>query len=107
MVLNDFIAPDETVKYSSNGPVEFMGDLFDFHMSNKRFIWFKRSGLIFKKDNFIAELLDKVTGIQFKEEGLFNKKGTIVISMGDRKKEFCGKLKNIKALYSEVQALMK
>lgn len=106
MVLNDFIAPDETIRYSSNAPVEYMGDLFDFHLTNKRLIWHKRKGLVFKKDNFIAEIIEKVSQIQFKEEGIFNKKGTIILLMGDRKKEFSGKLKNIRVLYSELQALM-
>ena len=59
-----------------------------------------------KKNDFIAETIEKVTTIQFKEEGLFRKKGTIIIIMGDRTKEFSGDLKNIRALYGEVQALM-
>lgn len=106
MVLQDFIAPDETIKYSSIEPVEYMGDLFNFHLTNRRMIWHKQTGLIFKKDHIVAEILDVVSHIQFKEEGIFNKKGTVVIVMGDKKKEFSGKLKNMKALYSEVQALM-
>jgi hypothetical protein len=106
MALHDFLAPDENIKYSSPEPVEIQGDLFDFHLTNKRFIWHKTRGLIFKKDSFIAEVLSKVTGIQFREEGLFSKRSTIVIEMGDRKKEFSGKSKVIKTLYGEIQALM-
>jgi len=106
MSVYEFLAPDETIKYSSNDRVEFMGDVFDFHLTNKRLIWHKKTGLLFKKNHFVAEILDKVTNIEFKEEGLFNKKGTIIIILGDRKKEFSGKLKNIRVLYGEVQALM-
>jgi len=106
MSVHDFLSPDENIKYSSEEPVEFMGDTFDFHLTNKRLIWHKKSGFIFKKNHFIAEVIDKVQHIQFKEEGIFRKRGTIIIVLGDREKEFSGSLKNIRVLYGEVQALM-
>lgn len=106
MSVHEFLSPDETIRYSSAEPVEFMGDVFDFYLTNKRLIWHKKTGFIFKKNHFVAETIEKVNNIQFKEEGIFRKKGTIIIVLGDRKKEFSGDLKNIRVLYGEVQALM-
>ena len=83
-----------------------MGEQYDFHITNKRLIWHKQTGLIFKKNNFVAEMIERVKSLQFKEEGLIFKKGTIVFSLGDRKKEFSGDLRNIRALYNEIQSLM-
>lgn len=106
MPLQDFLTPDEVVRYQSPTPIEYQGDFYDFYISNKRLIWHKRTGLIFKKDNFVCEMLEHVKSINFKEEGIFNKKGFIHIVMGDRKLAFAGNLVAMRAIYNEAQSLI-
>jgi hypothetical protein len=102
----DFLTPDEVVRFRSPSPIEYQGDLYDFYISNKRLIWHKRSGLIFKKDNFVCEMLENVKSIKFKEEGIFNKKGIIHVIMGDRKLSFAGNLSAMRAIFNETQSLI-
>ncbi|MBI2675863.1 MAG: hypothetical protein HYX24_05360 [Candidatus Aenigmarchaeota archaeon] len=106
MGLQDFISPDESIKFRSPTAIDYQGDSYDFLITNKRLIWYKRSGLIFKKDNFVCELLENVKSISFKEEGIINKKGIIRIAMGDRNLLFAGNLSAMRAVYNEAQALI-
>jgi len=107
MTFQDFITLDEVVKFRSPSPIDYLGDSYDFYISNKRLIWHKRSGLVFKKDNFICEMLENVKSIAFKEEGIINKRGIIKIIMGDRNLQFSGKLSAMRGIYNEAQALIK
>jgi len=106
MGLQDFITPDETIKYRSPTPVEYQGDYYGFLITSKRLIWYKQSGLIFKKDNFVCELLENVKSISFKEEGIINKRGIVRIVMGDRNLLFSGSLSAMRAIYNEAQSLI-
>jgi len=99
------LAPGENVRYASPEPVEYQGDFYDFYITDRRLLWHKRTGLIFKKDKFVAEVIENVSGISYEEKGIISKKGIIKIQMGDRKLEFSGSLKSIRAIYSQMQAL--
>jgi hypothetical protein len=105
--VENFLAPGENVRYRSPTPVEYSGDYYDFYITDRRLMWHKRTGLIFKKDKFSTEVLENVTGIKYSEKGIISKKGIIQINMEDRKLEFSGSLSTIRAVYSHMQALMK
>ena len=105
-MLEDFLAPGENIRYRSPEPVEFEGDRYDFYITDRRLIWHKRAGLIFKKDKIVAQPLDQVTGIRYQEKGILRKKGIIEIWFNDRKHEFSGPISGIRAIYSEMQAYM-
>lgn len=107
MPLEDFLAPGENIRYSSPGPVEYQGDFYDFYITDRRLLWHKRTGMVFKKDKFVAEIIENVRGTNYEEKGIIGKKGIIKIQMGDRRLEFSGSPKSIRAIYSQMQALMK
>lgn len=107
MALEDFLAPGENVRYRSPQPVEFQGDRYNFYITDRRLIWHMQTGLIFKKDKIVAQVLENVTEIKYLEKGIISKKGIIEVQLGDRKHEFSGPIGAIRAIYSEMQALMK
>jgi hypothetical protein len=106
MPLVDFLAPGENIRYKSPVPVEYQGDVYDFYITDKRLIWYRRKGLIFKKDNIVTEVIEAIKGIKFSEKGLIRKKGFIKIHTGDRTLEFSGPLSAIRQIYTEMQAYM-
>jgi hypothetical protein len=101
-----FLAPGENIRYRSPAPVEYQGDSYDFYITDRRLMWHKRTGLVFKKDKFTTEVLENVTAIKYSEKGIINKKGLIEVHLGDRTLPFQGQLATIRAIYSHVQALM-
>lgn len=106
MALRDFLNSDETIKFQSPGPVEYQGGWYDLLVTDKRVVWYRRDGLIFKKDNFICEYLDNVKSIGFKEEGILNRRGTVILSTGAGEKRFSGPLTAMRALMNETQNLI-
>jgi len=106
MTLKDFMAPGETIRFSSSTPVNYQGQQYNFYITNRRLIWHKLKGMVFKKDNFICEAIENVTNIEYKEMGLLTKKGVIKIAIGNRKLEFNGSVPTIRAIYGEAQSLI-
>jgi len=106
MSLQDFITPDEIIKYRSSDTVEYQGSYYDSIITNKRLIWYKQSGLVFKKDNFVCEFLENIKSLKFEEQGIISKKGVIKIAMIDRNLAFSGGLSSMRALFNHIQSLI-
>lgn len=107
MPIEKVLAPGENIRYKSPKPVDFQGDKYYFYITDRRLIWHKETGAIFKKDNFVSVVIENVKEIKYSEKGLLSKKGIIEIIMKDRKYEFSGPVDTIIAIYNEMQALMK
>jgi hypothetical protein len=106
MPLADFLVPGENIRYKSPVSVEYQGDLYDFYITDKRLIWYKQKGLIFKRDNIVTEVIEAIKGIKFSEKGIIRKKGFIKIQTGERTLEFSGPLSTIRQIYTEMQVFM-
>lgn len=107
MALEDFLRPSESIQYRSPTPVEYQGEKYYFYITDARLLWYRRKGLIFKKDAFVAAALESVREITYKEKGLFSKKATIRFDMKEgNKREFVGKPSSIRAIYSEIQPFL-
>lgn len=106
MPLRDFLSPDETIKFRSPTMIDYQGDDYNFYITNRRLIWHRQKGLIFRKDNFVCEMLDNVNAISYKEEGLIIKNATIKVNIGNRQLPFTGSRDSMRAIYNEMQALI-
>ena len=69
-------------------------------------IWYRRTGLIFKSDEVIAENIGDIEGIKYQEKGMIKKKGIIQITTTRKKLEFSGPKEAMRAVYAELQAYM-
>ena len=107
MTFNQLLSPDESIVYQSPHLIEFLGEKYSFYITTRRLIWYKRDGLIFKKDNFMSIIINNITDIKFKEEGIIRKIAIISVEMENKTREFSGKLKDMRGLYNELQSLQK
>jgi len=106
MPLQDFLSPGETIRFSSSTMVNYQGKRYNFYITNRRLMWHRIEGMVFKKDDFVCEAIENVTNIAYKEIGLLSKKGVIKIAIGGRNLEFSGSVPTIRAIYGEAQSLI-
>ena len=104
MPLEDFLVPGENIRFRSPSKVEYQGDTYDFCITDRRLIWHKRSGLIFKSDKVITESIGEIEGIKYEEKGMIYKKGVIQITTTRKRLEFSGPKDVMKAIYAELQS---
>ncbi|MEM1558025.1 MAG: hypothetical protein QXG12_05485 [Thermoproteota archaeon] len=103
MPLEDFLMPGENVRYRSPVMVEYQADTYEFCITDRRLIWYKRTGLIFKSDKIITESIGEIEGISYQEKGIITKKGIIKITTTRKSLEFSGPTQAMRAIYAELQ----
>jgi hypothetical protein len=103
MVLQDFLFPEEVVKYQSTNYLTY-GDVgYSIYITNRRLIGHKQAGLLFKKDNVFSVALQEVLHLDYREEGRISKKGILHIQTKDQKYDVQGSPNDVKALWKEMQ----
>lgn len=108
MALQNWLMPLENVKYSSPDTVEFAGADLRFHISDQRIILHNTKGLLFKKETIVAERLEDIVTMAYKEEGiLFAKKGVLQIQTKNKVMDFKGKPESIKVIWHTLQQYIK
>lgn len=79
-MLEDLLESNEAILYRHPYDTEFRGDRYnELIVSSKRIIFYKRTGLLFKKDQSAILGLSNINTIKFKEEGILWKKGVLEI----------------------------
>jgi hypothetical protein len=104
MGVEQFLAPGENIRFTSPQPVSFQGDTYTFLITDRRLLWHKTKGLLFKKNNFSSVPIEQVKNITYEEKGLMKKTGHIVVEVGSKTYTFSGNLEAIRAIYSEMQS---
>jgi hypothetical protein len=98
--LEDFLLPNENVKFQSTSEVEYANKPYQVVVTDNRLILYARRGMLFKKDDVITERLKDIQ-IKYKEEGLVFKKGIIEV-YGKTLYKLIGKPSEMKALYQQI-----
>lgn len=98
--------PGENILFSSPKSIEYLGDHYELYITDMRLLWFKRSGLVFKKDKIISENIGDILEMRYEEKGTISKKGMIKIVTGRKELEFSGRRDVIKTIHSELQTRM-
>jgi hypothetical protein len=82
-VLEDILEPKEVIIFKQPFDFEYNGSSFnELAMTNKRIVFYKRTGLIFKKDNTSSTPLKNINSVHFQEKGVIRKKGILEIDLG-------------------------
>lgn len=104
MGLQEFLFPQEEIKYQSPNPVQFMGQNdCVIYITNRRVIVHKVRGHIFKKDNVVSIALQEITDLVYEEKGL-PKKGVLnIVTLTKNEGPFKGKTEDMKVLWREMQ----
>ena len=103
MPVENFLQPSENVVYQSPERVSIGDDKYELYVTDQRLLLYRRSGLILKRDTFIAERLSDIRGIGFKEKGTFTKKGFIAVETMNKTTTFAGNAARMRQLYQELQ----
>ena len=101
MLLQDFLLPNENVRFESTGDVKYGGKGYRVIISDKRCILYARRGLLVKNDDVVSEKLDDCQGIKYNEKGIIGKKGIIEIH-SKTKFQLEGSAIEMKALYQNL-----
>ncbi len=107
MVLEDFLFPEEVIKYQSNKDIKYNDNKYILYMTNRRVIGHKQKGFsILKKDKVFSIALEEIINLDYKEKGLARKKGVMLIQSRTQKYIFEGKIDEVKVVWQEMQKFL-
>jgi hypothetical protein len=78
-LLQDFIVPQEQIKFQSSAFVKVGGKNYRLILTDGRILLYGQRGRIAKNEDVVMAKLDELQGITYKEKGLFKKQGMIEI----------------------------
>ncbi len=107
LVLEDFLFPNETVKYQSANKINYLGEKFYFYITNQRILVYRSKGKFLKKDRIITEKLEDIKSLNYNEKGVMRKKALLSIQTESKRMFFEGKIPDIKAIWQELQKYTK
>ena len=107
LVLEDFLFPNETIKYQSPNKISYLGDKFYFYITNQRMLVYRSKGKYFKKDRIIAEKLEAIKSLSYNEKGIMRKKARLNVQTESKRMFFEGKIPDIKDIWQELQKYTK
>ena len=106
MVLEDFLLPQEVIRYQSEHSIKYGSHDYVLFITNRRVIGHKRKGFILKKDRVFSVALEEVNNLKYDEQGLIKKRGILVIETKTQKIPFKGKIGDVKVIWKEMQKFL-
>jgi len=107
LVLEDFLLPNEAIRYKSPGMIRYLGEKFYFYITNRRILVYRSRGKVFKKDRVIAERLESIKSLNYNERGLARKRGYLNVETESKRMFFEGKIPDVKGIWQELQKHIK
>jgi len=107
LVLEDFLLPNEAIRYKSPGMIRYLGEKFYFYITNRRILVYRSRGKVFKKDRVIAERLEAIKSLNYNERGLARKRGYLNVETESKRMFFEGKIPDVKGIWQELQKNIK
>ena len=106
MPLEDFLMPNEQIRFHSSKAVHFGTKKYEVILTDKRVILYARRGLVFTNDDVVSNRLDDLQGVKYQEKGVIDKKGTIRIQATKTEMDLWGPASEVKALYQQMMQFM-
>lgn len=106
MVLEDFLFPQEVIRYQSKKDIKYGGEEYVLYITNRRILGHKRKGFIRKKDRVFSVALEEISNLKYDEQGLISKKGVLTIETKTQKIPFEGKVGDVKVIWQEMQKFL-
>jgi predicted molibdopterin-dependent oxidoreductase YjgC len=100
-LIQDFIVPQEEIKFQSSSYVKVGGKNYRLILTNGRILLYAQRGRITKNEDVVMTKLDELQGITYKEKGLIRKQGVIEIQ-GTTFLQLSGTATEIKPLYKQL-----
>ena len=103
MALQDWMLPNEDIKYTAPEPISYTGLNYRFYITNERIILHAIRGAFFPKESVATERLDDIVTMNYEEQGLIQKWGILKIETKNKKTNFAGRPETIKAIWQTLQ----
>ncbi len=95
--------PGEKILFWSDFQVTYNEAKYKVYITNLRLLLYSESGLVFKKEEIIAENFRQITGLQFTEQGSISKKGIFKFSSNKGEVELSGPVNGMRGLFKAIQ----
>ena len=105
MPLQDFLLPQENVKFHSRSLVRYGDKRYKVLITDKRIILFAQRGHILKSDDIVSERLDRLQGLEYSEKGLLFKVSKISI-LGTTRLDIIGPSSELRPMFHNMQSLV-
>ena len=101
MGLEYFLLPNEEVQYNVEN-IRYGNKLYDLYITNLRVVLYKERGMLFKKADFIAFKMKEIQNVMYKEEGIINKRGILILDRISNRIALTGYPDAMKAAYQNI-----
>ena len=103
MPIKNYLLPEEKILFWSDFQVNYNEAKYRVYITNLRLLFYNESGLLFKKEEIIAENFRQITGLQFSEQGSISKKGIFKYSSNKGEVELEGPVNGMRGLFKAIQ----
>jgi predicted nucleotidyltransferase len=100
-MLQDYIVPQEQIKFQSSANVKLDGKNYRLILTEGRILLYARRGRIAKNEDVVTVRLGELQGIRYKESGILKKQGVIEIQ-AKSVLYLSGSVVEIKSLYQRL-----
>ncbi|MGD1836517.1 MAG: hypothetical protein ACPKPY_00480 [Nitrososphaeraceae archaeon] len=105
MTLNDFLLPNENIKFNSKTSVKYGDKKYNVLITDMRLILYAQRGHISKSDDIVSERLDKLKEIKYCEKGLIFRSAKISIQ-SNITLDILGPCSELKQLFTNLQFIV-
>jgi hypothetical protein len=106
LALQDFLLPQENIKFQSKTLIHYANKTYRVIITDKRFILYARRGHFLKSDDIISERLDSLSGLEYSEKGIIFREAKICLQ-GTTKIDIHGPISELKPLFHTMESLVK
>jgi hypothetical protein len=103
MALQDWLLPNEDIKYTAPETVTYAGLEYRFYITSERIIFHAIRGAFFPKESIATERLEDIVTMNYEEQGWPRKYGILRIETKNKKTNFAGRPETIKAIWQTLQ----
>ncbi len=106
MPIKDYLLPEEKILFWSDFLVTHDEIRYKTYITDLRLILYSQTGLLFKKEDVITEIFNKITGLQFTEQGTIKKKGVLRFNSNKGEISLEGPVNGMRGLFKAIQKQM-
>ncbi|MCL1976738.1 MAG: zinc ribbon domain-containing protein [Candidatus Bathyarchaeota archaeon] len=105
MPLEDYLMPNESIKYQSECNVRYGEKEYSVILTDIRLILYAIRGMFFKSDDVVTELLTNIRGIKYKETGILTKTAHLQVNCIETQKANAGSIIDLMGSQYAIKAL--
>ena len=103
VALQDWLLPNEDIKYTAPEPITYTGLQYRFYSTSERILLHAVRGVFFPKESVATERLADIISMNYEEQGIIQKWGILKVETKDKKTNFAGRPETIKAIWQTLQ----